>query len=167
METLKFEQEVLSARQMLFGKALMLLKDSERARDIVQDTILKALTNKDKFRDDTNLRGWLYTILKNTFINDYNRRAKHPTYLRDTYTDAFLGAERQVERNQGISKITMDEIQLQLSKLDVKYSKPFMMHYEGFKYEEIAEEMQLPLGTVKTRIHKARTMLQEALKDLR
>lgn len=167
MKTLDFEQTVIESRSMLLSKAMMLLRDSEKAKDIVQDTVLKALSNRDKFREDTNLKGWLYTILKNTFINDYNRRVKHPTYLRDTFTDAFTGAEERVDRNQGAANIKMEEIQKALAAIDEKFSKPFMMHFEGYKYEEIAEEMQLPLGTVKTRIHKARLMLQDELRDMR
>jgi len=167
MKTQTFESEIIESRQMLYSKALSLFRDSEKAQDIVQDTMLKALTYKDKFTEGTNLRGWLYTILKNTFINDYNRNAKHPTYLRDTFSDAFVGAEQRVERNQGVANIKMEEIQKALAAVDEKFSKPFMMHFEGYKYEEIAEEMQLPLGTIKTRIHKARLMLQEQLRELR
>lgn len=167
MKTPTFESEIIESRQMLYSKALSLFRDSEKAQDIVQDTMLKALTYKDKFAEGTNLRGWLYTILKNTFINDYNRNAKHPTYLRDTFSDSFVGTENRVESNQGVANIRMEEIQKALASVDEKFSKPFMMHFEGYKYEEIAEEMQLPLGTIKTRIHKARLMLQEQLRDLR
>lgn len=167
MKNTTFESAVIESRQMLYSKALSLFRDSEKAKDIVQDTMLKALTNQDKFVEGTNVKGWLYTILKNTFINDYNRNAKHPTYLRDTFTDAFVGTENRVERNQGVANIKMEEIQKAISSIDQKFAKPFMMHFEGYKYEEIAEEMQLPLGTVKTRIHKARLMLQEQLRDLR
>ena len=167
MKIQTFESEIIESRPMLYSKAFNLFRDSEKAQDIVQDTMLKALTYKDKFVEGTNLRGWLYTILKNTFINDYNRNAKHPTYLRDTFTDGFVGTENRVEQNQGLANIKMEEIQKALASIDEKFSKPFLMHFEGFKYEEIAEEMQLPLGTIKTRIHKARLMLQEQLSDLR
>jgi RNA polymerase sigma-70 factor (ECF subfamily) len=167
MKSTTFESAIIESRQMLYSKALSLFHDSEKAQDIVQDTMLKALTNKDKFTEGTNLKGWLYTILKNIFINDYNRHAKHPTYLRDTFSDAFVGTENRVELNQGAANIKMEEIQKALASIDEKFSKAFMMHFEGYKYEEIAEEMQLPLGTVKTRIHKARLMLQERLRELR
>ncbi len=167
MKTTAFETEVINSRQMLYAKALNLFRDPEKAQDIVQDTMLKAFSYRDKFTEGTNLRGWLYTILKNTFINDYNRQSRHPVYYQDTYTDSFQSAENRVDRNGGVAAIKMEEIQKALGRIEEKFSKPFIMHFEGYKYEEIAEEMQLPLGTVKTRIHKARLMLQEQLRDLR
>ena len=162
-----FEKQLIESRGMLYSKALSLFRNTEKAEDLVQDTMVKALTYKDMFAHGTNLRGWLYTILKNTFINQYNRNANHPTYLRDTFTDAFIGAEKQTVSNLGSENIKMQEIQKALASIDEKFSQPFMMHFEGYKYEEIAKEMQLPIGTVKTRIHKARLMLQEQLRELR
>ena len=167
MKHLDFETQLITSRSMLYTKALSLFRNTEKAEDLVQDTMVKALTYKEMFAQGTNIKGWLYTILKNTFINQYNRSANHPTYLRDTFTDAFVGAERQTVSNLGAENIKMQEIQKALASIDEKFSKPFMMHFEGYKYEEIAEELQLPIGTVKTRIHKARMMLQEQLRELR
>lgn len=167
MKAKNLEYQIVSLRQMLINKAFGLVNDIDKAEDLVQDTMVKALTNKDKYREDTNLKGWMYTILKNTFINNYNRKVRHPVYLRDTYTDYFLDTENKVDRNGGIGNITMKEIQSAMNKIDKKYAQPFQMHFEGFKYDEIAEEMDLPLGTVKTRIHKARNLLQKSLSDHR
>lgn len=162
-----FELEVINSRKMLYAKALSLFRSTEKAEDIVQDTMLKALTNKDKFSEGTNLRGWLYTILRNTFINDYNRSVRYPTYLRDNFSDHVAASYQKVEGNAGVANIKMEEIQKALANIDEKFSKAFMLHFEGYKYEEIAEQLQLPIGTIKTRIHKARLMLQEQLREMR
>ena len=163
MKAETFEKQVINSRDMLYSRALSLLKDGNLAMDLVQDTIAKSLRHRDKFREDSNLKGWLYTILKNTFINDYNRKVRNPTYYQDSYSDHLLNREQQVEHNQGVSKISLDEIHEEINKIDKRFSKPFMMHFEGYKYEEIAEELRLPVGTVKTRIHAARKQLQEAI----
>ncbi|GIV33932.1 MAG: RNA polymerase sigma factor [Chitinophagales bacterium] len=162
-----FEKEVIQSRPILYQQALGLLRDAEKARDIVQDTVLKALANRDRFRNGTNLRGWLYVILKNTFINQYNRQSRHPIHYSDTYSDAFQQTYQRTDWNQGVGKLKMEYIQQALDNLEEKLSVPFRMHFEGYRYEEIAEALNLPLGTVKTRIHKAREMLQKKLAELR
>lgn len=167
MTAQNFEQQVIHSKDILMARAVKLSRDITKAEDLVQETVYRALSNKDKYREDYNLKGWLYTIMRNIFINDYNRQAKHPTYLQEDYTDHLLGGQSHVATNDGIGNITMSEIEKAMDKLDDKYSKIFMMHYEGFKYQEIADEVNLPLGTVKSRIHIARGILQKELAEFR
>lgn len=164
MSTLEFNEQLLSLRQQLYYFALGLTKDRDNALDLVQESILRAITFRDKFRDNTNFKAWVYTIVKNTFINGH-RRTKRTRVLMDS-----VEREReQVSRVQTPASVEANvkrkEIERSLERLDEAFRTPFMMHFEGYKYHEIAEHMHIPVGTVKSRIHQARQRLQESLTD--
>lgn len=164
MSTLEFNEQLLSLRQQLYYFALGLTKDRDNALDLVQESILRAITFRDKFRDNTNFKAWVYTIVKNTFINGH-RRTKRTRVLMDS-----VEREReQVSRVQTPASVEANvkrkEIERSLERLDEAFRTPFLMHFEGYKYHEIAEHMNIPVGTVKSRIHQARQRLQESLTD--
>lgn len=138
--------------------------DREDAKDLVQETMLKAISNYDKFKEGTNLKAWLYTILKNTFINSYRKTTAVKSMVKQSdevsSSDLFFSSNS----NEGQHGFVREDIQKALGKLSEEYYVPFIMHFEGFKYHEIAIHMAIPIGTVKTRIHIARKTLKRSLK---
>ncbi len=164
MTQIEFNHAVQSQYKPLRGYAMKLAKDGEDANDLVQETMLKAFRNKDKFSEGTNLKGWLYTIMKNIFINNYRRMVNSNIFTDDTENQYYINSMRNSGNNGAESALAMKDIQNAIDKLNVKLKKPFMMSFEGYKYEEIAQNLSLPLGTVKIRIHNARQLLQDSLK---
>jgi RNA polymerase sigma factor (sigma-70 family) len=138
--------------------------DSEVADDLFQDTMVKALKYYEQFKEGTNIKGWLFTIMRNTFINDYRRDVRKNALItqEEELSSAHLMQSATVNAAEG--KFAMADIQRTLSKLPKCYYDPFMQYFEGYKYHEIAEDMNIPIGTVKTRIHMARIILKKQLK---
>ena len=132
-------------------------------RSLVQDTMLKALTYRSKFEDGTNLKGWLYTIMKNTFINNYRRMVKRNTFIDQTDNDYFLDSMSPMVKNEGELKFMRNDINNAIDKLPMNLKKPLTMNFKGFKYHEIAAILNIPIGTVKTRIFVARRILRDEL----
>ncbi|MFM2136574.1 MAG: hypothetical protein RL021_1974 [Bacteroidota bacterium] len=143
--------------------ALKLTQDAEDADDLVQDTMLKAFTNEEKFAEGTNLKGWLYTIMKNIFINKYRRAMKSNIFHDDTESQFYINNTDTSQRNDGDGNLIMEDIQKALGEISDNLRTPFLMSYTGYKYEEIASKLKLPLGTVKVRIHNARKELSGKL----
>ena len=143
--------------------ALRFTHDAEDANDLVQDTILKALSYCNKFKEGTNLKGWLYTIMKNTFINKYRRFVKIGTMVIQSEDIHYSNLMYSASNNQGESKFVMDDIKNALENLSDEYYVPFTMYFDGHKYHEIAEHLTIPIGTVKNRIHIARKELKDKL----
>ncbi|GAB4409698.1 MAG: RNA polymerase sigma factor [Microscillaceae bacterium] len=144
--------------------ALKLTQNDQDANDLIQDTLLKALTNQDKFKEGTNLKAWLYTIMKNTFITKKQKVVQRSTFLDSTENLHFLNSQEHTADNQAYSDFALADIHKALDHLEESYRKPFVMHYRGFKYTEIATRLNLPLGTVKNRIFIARQFLKDRLK---
>ena len=143
--------------------ALNLTKNMEEANDLIQDTIFRALSNKDKFQEGTNLKAWLFTIMKNIFINNYRRKQKRNTIIDTTDNLFYLNSSEVLTENSATAKFVMDDMKNAIRSLGDEFRIPFMMHFEGFKYHEIADELNLPLGTVKSRIFFARKELKGKL----
>lgn len=144
--------------------ALKLTKDTEAANDLLQETMLKAYTNREKFAQGTNLKAWLYTIMKNTFITNYQRMVRRNTFIDTTDNLHYINSSNNTIYNLAFSSFAIDDIEDAIDDLDDVYRTPFMMHFRGFKYHEIAERLQIPIGTVKNRIHIARKELKDKLK---
>ncbi|MES2514916.1 MAG: RNA polymerase sigma factor [Bacteroidota bacterium] len=163
MTAIEFNTRILNEKQSLKNFALSLTHNGDDALDLLQDTYVKAITYREKFEDSTNLRAWLFTIMKNTFINSYRRAVKTRQIIQ---TNADLAMARAFKNNhQDIteSRLAAKDIINKIEKLEDQYKIPFTRYYNGFKYEEIAQEMQLPLGTVKSRIFLARKQLMLAI----
>jgi RNA polymerase sigma factor (sigma-70 family) len=163
MTTLEFSYSLHKMSKSLKPFALKLTRDMDDANDLMQDTIVKAFTNKDKFTDGTNLKAWLYTIMKNTFITNYQRMIRRGTFVDTTDNLHYINSGDSLIENGAYGDFAMEDIQRAIGKLDDVYKTPFMMHFRGFKYHEIADKLAIPIGTVKNRIHIARKILKEEL----
>lgn len=144
--------------------AYNLTRNQEDAKDLYQETAFRAITNKDKFRPGTNLKAWLFTIMKNIFINNYRKKVKKNTVI-DTTENLYYINSGSVVGNDAGGNIVMDELNQMIKDIDETLSVPFMMHHNGFKYQEIADQLELPLGTVKSRIFFARKALKEKVES--
>jgi len=163
MTQVEFNHHVKEQYKPLRGYAMKLTQDPEDANDLVQETMLKAFKNKDKFEDGTNLKGWLYTIMKNIFINNYRRMVKGHVVSDDTENQYYINQAAGSVRNEGDGRLILKEAHNAINLLSDNLRTPFMMSYEGYKYEEIAKFLSVPLGTVKIRIHVARQKLKKTL----
>lgn len=143
--------------------ALKLTKDLEEANDLMQETLLKAFVNREKFTMGTNLKAWLYTIMKNTFITNYQRMMKRGTFVDTTDNQHFLNTGIGITQNEAHQNFAIKDMEEAIEELTDTYKIPFMMHFNGFKYFEISERLEIPIGTVKNRIHIARKKLRTAL----
>lgn len=163
-EAVDFETMVAPYHKKLKAYALNFTQDEDNASDLLQDTLLKAFSYYGKFKPETNFRAWLFTIMKNTFINDYRRKARvqRVVVVEDELSSAQL--VMSCSRNEGELKFINGDIAKALKTLPENLLDPFVRYFEGYKYHEIAEEFDLPLGTVKTRIHHARLHLKKFLK---
>lgn len=165
MTAIEFNHEILSYQNPLKYFALKLTSDNEDAEDLLQETFLKALKYKDKFQERTNLKAWLYTIMKNTFINNYRRKVRKRTIMDNTDDDYFVNSTKQKSPIEPDSEFNHKEIMKTVEALNDECRIPFQLHFQGFKYKEIADELEMPIGTVKSRIFLARKKLADALKD--
>lgn len=163
MNARDFNTAVLQLQQSLRPIAIKLTRDSEEADDLIQDTLLKAISNREKFMDGTNLKAWLYTIMKNTFITNYHRVVKRKTFIDTTENLHFINSSSHATVNSGGESLAMEEINKAIENLSHTYKTPFLMHFKGYKYHEIADILHIPIGTVKNRIHIARKELKDDL----
>jgi RNA polymerase sigma-70 factor (ECF subfamily) len=161
----EFNTAVVDLHQSLRPIAFKLTRNTEEANDLIQETMVKAISNREKFADGTNLKAWLYTIMKNTFITNYHRLVKRKTFIDTTDNLHFINSSTHVTENEAGTKLVMDEITHAIKNLSYEYKTPFMMYYKGYKYFEIADILNIPIGTVKNRIHIARKELKEELKS--
>ncbi len=143
--------------------AYKLTKNVEDSRDLFQETMFRALKNKDKFRAGTNFKAWMLTIMKNIFINDYRKKMKANTIMDSTDNNYYINSGKNSINNLGESNIMFDELTKMVEELSDDIKIPFLMHYKGYKYQEIAEHLDLPLGTVKSRIFFARKELKSKI----
>ena len=139
MKSLSFRKDLIGVQEELLRFAYKLTANREEANDLLQETSLKALDNEEKYVPDTNFKGWMYTIMRNIFINNYRKIVRDQTF---------------VDQTDNLYHLNLPQ-----------YKVPFSMHVSGFKYREIAEKLDLPLGTVKSRIFFTRQRLQQELKD--
>ncbi|NVK51186.1 MAG: RNA polymerase sigma factor [Cyclobacteriaceae bacterium] len=163
MTTLEFSYSLNKLSSTLKPFALKLTRDMDDANDLLQDTMVKAFTNRDKFTEGTNLKAWLYTIMKNTFITNYQRMVRRGTFVDTTDNLHYINSSDSLIENGAYGNFAMDDITDAIDNLDDVYKTPFMMHFRGFKYHEIADKLQIPIGTVKNRIHIARKLLKDEL----
>lgn len=163
MTALEFNYAICHTSKSLKPYAFRLTKDNDDANDLLQDTLMKAFLNRDKYADGTNLKAWLFTIMKNTFITNYQRMVKKNTFIDATENLYYINSLESSTENQAKSNFMMNDILMAINSLDESLSQPFMMYYNGFKYHEIAQKLKIPIGTVKNRIHIARKELKDKL----
>lgn len=167
MSSIEFNKQLLNFKAPLSYFALSLTANAEDAKDLLQDTLVKALVYKDKFADATNLKAWLYTIMKNTFINNYRKSVKLNKIIDNTKDLYFMNIPQQAGVSSPASQISIKEINHAIEGLVDDLKVPFKLFFEGYKYQEIADQFNLPIGTVKSRIFLARKQLMYELKDFR
>ena len=163
MTTLEFNHTIVGLQPTLKLYTRRFTNDKEESEDLLQDTILKALANKDKFIPNSNYKAWLYTIMKNTFINKYRKKSRLNTYTDNTEDQYYLNVADKNFTGSPEKMLEYDEIKSILHDLKDIYLEPFSMYFKGYKYQEIAEKMDLPIGTIKTRIFHARQLMKEKL----
>ena len=142
MSTLEFQTKFDQMSKVLQSFAYNLTKNGEEAKDLFQETAFRALTNRDKFRPGTNFKAWLFTIMKNIFINNYRKKVKANTIFDSTDNNYYINSGKNVVRNASESNIMMKELWRMINNLDESIRIPFVMHYEGYKYQEIADDLR-------------------------
>ena len=163
MAALEFNQMLVNNAEFLRPFAITLTRDSEVAKDLFQETLYRAIANKEKYNVGTNIKAWLYTIMRNIFINNYRRRLKQNTIFDSTPNEYLINLKQAVTANTAESSLRMKEIQDAIHKLPEIFRSPFLLYFDGFKYHEISEMLHEPLGTIKSRIHFARKLLKKQI----
>ena len=161
MASAKFQSNLMNLQSNLLNFAFMLTSNRDDAYDLLQDTTLKALDNEDKYAENTNFKGWVFTIMRNTFINNYRRSVRSATVVDTTDNLYHLNLSQESGFETPEESYGAGEITAAINEFSDEYRIPFSMHVAGYKYNEIADHMNLPLGTVKSRIFFARKKLQE------
>mgnify|MGYP003576249160 FL=1 len=167
-----FNQEFMPHINSMYNFAYRLTLDPDDAKDLLQDTYLKAFRFIDSFQQGTNAKAWLFRILKNSFINDYRKKSKEPSKVDYQEVESFYNSEevdRQITpdlRVEALQDMIGDEISIALNSLDVDFRTVIILFdLEGFKYEEMAKILDIPIGTVRSRLHRARNLLKEKLSE--
>jgi RNA polymerase sigma factor (sigma-70 family) len=160
MASLEFNQMLVNNSEFLKPFAITLTRDSDAAQDLFQETLFRALANKDKYNAGTNIKAWLYTIMRNIFINNYRRKAKQNTIFDSTPNDFLLNQTQVTTANAAESILKLKDIQQAIHNLPEIFRNPFLLYFDGYKYHEIAQMLEEPLGTIKSRIHFARKLLK-------
>jgi RNA polymerase sigma-70 factor (ECF subfamily) len=167
-----FNQEFMPHINSMYNFAYRLTLDSDDSKDLLQDTYLKAYRFIDSFQQGTNAKAWLFRILKNSFINDYRKKSKEPSKVDYQEVESFYNSEevdRQITpdlRVEALQDMIGDEISVALNSLDVDFRTVIILcDLEGFKYEEMAKILDIPIGTVRSRLHRARNLLKEKLSE--
>ena len=164
MTTLEFSNQLIGLEDNLRRYAMILTLNSEDANDLLQDTFLRALDNKDKYMSSQykNLRGWTYTIMKNIFINNYRRIKNRKDKIENVSFDNSSLFENAVNDNFE-NKIQLNELNDAINNLQKQQKVPLVMYLLGYKYKEIADKLNLNIGTVKSRIFFARNSLKKII----
>lgn len=167
-----FNQEFMPHINSMYNFAYRLTLDQDDSKDLLQDTYLKAFRFIDSFQQGTNAKAWLFRILKNSFINDYRKKSKEPSKVDYQEVETFYNSEdvdRQITpdlRVEALQDMIGDEISIALNSLDVDFRTVIILcDLEGFKYEEMAKILDIPIGTVRSRLHRARNLLKERLSE--
>ncbi|MFT5165609.1 MAG: RNA polymerase sigma-70 factor (ECF subfamily) [Saprospiraceae bacterium] len=158
--SLDFSQNLQSSTKQLLSFAMSLTKNNTDAEDLYQDTVFLAFKNKDKFSSGTNFTAWLKTIMRNTFINNYRKQKRFQSILAKGVGGYFFGTKSS--DNSTEADMNVKEIERLIGDIDVRFKTPFLLYFTGYSYDEIAEQLDLPMGTVKSRIFFARKHLKES-----
>jgi len=163
MTAVEFNYQLTNLSGNLERFAMSLTSNYEDAKDLMQETFAKAIAYREKFEANTNLKAWTFTIMKNTFINNYRRNVKANTTFDHTGDLYYLNLGHESATATPDSEYSVKEIYKKINELSDDFRLPFIMHTQGFKYKEIAEKLDLKIGTVKSRIFFTRKKLMEKL----
>jgi RNA polymerase sigma-70 factor (ECF subfamily) len=166
MSTQEFNTRLLDLEKSLRYFALSLTKGMETAKDLVQDTFVKAIQYRDKYTADNNIKAWLFTILRNTYLNQVTKLSAKNT-INDETEDEYILKNTMYEEYNAENSINTKDIQSTIDNLEDDYRIPFQLFVDGYKYKEIADKTNLPIGTVKSRIFFARRQLMENLESFK
>jgi len=171
-----FETEALSFLDALYRTALRMTRSEADAEDLVQETYIRAFRFRDQFTPGTNLKAWLFRILTNTFINSYRRRQSQPEFTELADVDEFSLYKRMSDlrassasgdpEREFLDGLVDSEVKDALTELPEKFRQVVLLDVEGFSYKEIAEMLDIPIGTVMSRLHRGRKFLQKRLLDV-
>jgi RNA polymerase sigma-70 factor (ECF subfamily) len=163
MLTHEFSQMLVTNADFLKPFAINLTRDTEEANDLFQETLYKALANQEKYHVGTNIKAWLFTIMRNIFINNYRRKVKQRTIFDSTANEFLINQKQATVANSAESGLRIKEINEAIQQLPGIFKTPFLLYFDGYKYNEIADMLKEPLGTIKSRIHFARKLLKEQI----
>jgi RNA polymerase sigma-70 factor (ECF subfamily) len=167
MSTLEFTREFNQLESPLYAFALRLTSNRDDAKDLVQETALRAFKHRSKFKLGTNFKSWISTIMRNTFINNYRKAKKRKRVNEPLDTFLFALEDRSVTPNKGEVNLYMEEYRKLFDRLSDLYAVPFLMFFRGYEYKEIARHLDIPIGTVKSRIFIARKKLKKQIEHKR
>ncbi|MDE6417729.1 MAG: RNA polymerase sigma factor [Duncaniella sp.] len=167
MATQAFQNKLMALQANMLNFAFMLTSDRDNAYDLLQDTMLKVLDSEEKYAENVNFKGWVFTIMRNIFINNYRRAVRNATVVDQTEDLYHLNISQDSGLATPEGALSAGEITTAIQEMPKEYSEPFSLYVSGYKYEEIAKELSLPLGTVKSRIFFARKRLQTRFADYR
>ena len=168
-----FDKEFMPHIDSMYNFAFRLTNDEDDANDLVQDTYLKAYRFINSFQEGTNAKAWLFRILKNSFINDYRKKSKEPSKVDYQEVEAVYNSNEDAEfestsdlRIEAVQDLLGDEVAMALNGLPVDFSTVIILcDIDGFTYEEMAKILDIPIGTVRSRLHRARNLLKEKLRS--
>ncbi len=163
MSTIDFTEHLNSLQLFLYNFALRLTKNQEAAKDLVQETSMKAFRYKEKFQAGTNFKGWIATIMRNTFITNYRKNKKNRTVSEPVEELAYGLESTTILSNQAEVNLRLQELMKMFDEISDLYTVPFLLHYRGYEYQEIAAQLQLPIGTIKSRIFTARQKMKDLI----
>ncbi|MFW5944625.1 MAG: sigma-70 family RNA polymerase sigma factor [Bacteroidota bacterium] len=163
MKPIEFEHQIIQLEDKLKRFALSLISQPDEANDLVQDTYYKAWANRAKFKGDSNLKAWMFTIMKNTFINKYRKKQKERAYWDNNAKDHLMNHQEDSTSIRPDSDYSIIEINRKIEELPNKFRIPFKMFLSGYTYEEISDSLNLKMGTTKSRLFFTRKKLAEKL----
>lgn len=165
MNELQYTSAITEFSPKLLSHAYKFTKDEDDAKDLLQETLIKGVRSLSTFTEGTNLKGWLFIIMRNTYINQFVKQDRRNEIFKSR--EELQGSANQVSINMGERSFVMEDINKAMLSINSIYRIPFLKYFEGYKYDEIAEELGIPVGTVKTHIHQARVGLKKYLKMYR
>ena len=164
MTTIEFNQNVNKIESLLFGFAMRLTRNKDNAQDLMQETMMRCFDKRDRFQEGTNFKSWSTTVMYNSYINHYRKRKTKNKVIKPVENFNFMVENKSME-GDAYSIIMMKELTGMVSNLSDDYKIPFKMFVDGYQYDEIAEKLNIPMGTVKSRIFYARKKLKGMVKS--
>ncbi|MCB0596164.1 MAG: RNA polymerase sigma factor [Lewinellaceae bacterium] len=163
MTRFEFSRELQSHKDLLFSFALKMSRNYQDAQDLFQDASIRGFKYRNRFEPGTNFRAWMATIIRHTLIDSYRKKQQRPFLNEPIEKFAFAVENKNAIANSGEQNLRLRELLSHLNALKNRYRTPFLMYYQGYEYKEIAEYLDIPMGTVKSRLNTARSMLKQRL----